>query len=52
MIYALSVLVGGSLAQPLQFSGLSYVVVSSLEFMFGFAEAKTRSWNVGFKLWN
>ena len=54
MLSALSVLVGGSLAQPLQFWGLSFVIVSSLElytvFFRGFAEAKTRSWDVGFKL--
>ena len=31
MLSALSVLVGGSLAQPLQFWGLSFVIVSSLE---------------------
>ena len=52
MISALSALAGGSLAQPLQFSSLSFVIVSALELVVlrGFAEAKTRSRDVGVKL--
>ena len=53
MASALSVLVlRDSLAQPLQLSGLSFVIVSSLKFVFfrRFAEAKARSWGVRLKL--
>ena len=52
MIFALSVLaLGDSLGQPLQFAVFfRHCFIFGRNVLRGFAETKTRSWDVGFKL--
>ena len=50
MIFALYVLVGSSLAQPLLGYFFRHCFIFGISVCRGFAEAKTRSWDVGFRL--